>query len=100
MKQIAQQTHVQLLTLIMASVASVAFAAAAVAAEGDAQAGGAAGAHMSPAGSANSDAQWQDGATQGADRAAQQMNATGAEQKQSGDADAGKAAAKTKRPAR
>ena len=104
MKQNAQQVRTQLLTLIMAGVTGAGFAAAATAAgigggvnanvgaganvsvPGTAQAGGAADAHMSPSGSANSNAQWQSGATRGADRAAERMDAQGAEMKQSGGA--------------
>ena len=49
-----------------------------------AQAGGVANAHMSTSGIANSNAQWQSGATRGADRAAERMNPNGAELKQPG----------------
>lgn len=105
MKQYAQQVRTQLLTLIMAGVAGVGAATAATAAglgggvhadvgagasvpaPDTAQAGGTADAHMSPSGSANSNAQWQSGATRGADRAAERTNADGAEMKQSGGAD-------------
>jgi hypothetical protein len=104
MKQYAQQIRTQLLTLIMAGVAGASFvttataagigggvhadvgAAASVPAPDTAQAGGAADAHMSISGSANNNAQWQSGATRGAARAAERMNAEGAEMKQSGGA--------------
>src|SRR5512141_2945865 len=97
MKQYAQQVRTQLLTLIMAGVAGAGLATAATAAglgggahadvgagasvpaPDTAQAGGAADAHMSPSGSANSNAQWQSGATRGADRAAERMNANAAD---------------------
>ena len=105
MKQNAQQVRTKLLTLIMAGVAGAGFAAAATAAGIDGginanvgtgatvsapdttQAGGTADAHMSTSGSANSNAQWQSGATRGADRAAERMNTHGAEMTQSGGAD-------------
>ena len=96
MKQYAQQVRTQLLTLIMAGVAGAGLATtvtaagiggghadvgagASVPAPDTAQAGGAADAHMSPSGSANSNAQWQSGATRGAGRAAERMNADGAD---------------------
>lgn len=118
MKQNAQQIRTKLLTVIMAGVAGVGFAAAAtaagvgvgintnvgagaqVAAPNNAQAGGSADAHMSTAGSANSNAQWQNGATRGADRAAARMdtNVNGLEQSTAaGLESAGKATAKAKR---
>src|SRR5512139_1023539 len=88
MKQIAQQIRTQLMTLITAGVAGLTLATVATAAEvgagANAQAGGVADAHMSPSGSANGNAQWQSGATQGADRAADRMSTYGAEMKQSG----------------
>jgi hypothetical protein len=102
MKQNAQQVRTKLLTLIMAGVAGAGLAAAAPAAEtgtgidarvdagttvsapDTAQAGGAADAHMSPSGNANSNAQWQSGATRGEDRAAERMSAHGTGMKQSG----------------
>ncbi|MHB1086009.1 MAG: hypothetical protein ACYCZA_14375 [Thiobacillus sp.] len=101
MKQNTQQVRTKLLTLIMAGVAGAGLAAAATAAglggginasvgagatvsAPTAQAGGAADAHMSTSGIANSNAQWQSEATRGADRAAERMNANGAEMTQSG----------------
>jgi hypothetical protein len=105
MKQNAQQVRHKFLTLIMAGVAGAGFAAAAVAAEtgtginanvdagatfsapGTAQAGGAADAHMSTSGNANSNAQWQSGATRGEDRAAERMNTHSTELRQSAGAD-------------
>ena len=110
MKQNAQQVRTKFLTLIMAGVAGVGFAAAATAAGvgvgvnanvgAGAQAGGAADAHMSTSGSANSNAQWQSSATRGADRAAERTSTQGSEMNQSGSAgvDAtGTATAKGKR---
>jgi len=110
----AQQIRTKLLTVIMAGVAGVGLAAAATAAEvgggadanvdagvqvaapGNTQAGGTADAHMSTAGSANSNAQWQSGALRGADRAAERMGAD--ELKQSTELQAtGKTTAKAKR---
>lgn len=103
MMQHAQQIRTKLFTLIMAAVAGAGFATAATAAGAGAgvnanvdaaaqvvardnpQAGGAADARMSPAGSTNSNAQWQSGAAQGADRAAGRMNPKGTEMKQSSD---------------
>ena len=105
MKHNAQQVRPKLLTLIMAGVAGAGFAAAAVAAEtgaginanvdagttfsapGTARAGGAAEAHMSTSGSANSNAQWQSGATRGEDRAAERMNTHGTALRQSAGAE-------------
>jgi hypothetical protein len=104
MKQYAQQVRTQLLTLIMAGVAAAGVAMTATAAglgggihadvgagasapaPEPAQAGGAADAHMSPSGSANNNAQWQSGATRGADRAAERMNAEGADLEATGTA--------------
>ena len=104
MKQYAQQVRTQLLTLIMAGVAGAGLATTATAAgigggvhaevgagaslpaPDTAQAGGAADAHMSPSGSANSNAQWQSGATRGAGRAAERMNADGADLEAAGTA--------------
>ncbi len=110
MKSNAQQVRTQLLTLIIAGVASAGFATAATAAGMgggiqarvgvDATAGGAADAHMSGSGSANSNAQWQSGSARGADRAAERMNANGTDMKQSAGMDleaAGSAAATGKR---
>jgi len=104
MKQNAQQVRPKFLTLIMAGVAGAGFAAAAAAetgtginanvdagttfsAPGTAQAGGAAETHMSTSGSANSNAQWQSGATRGEDRAAEHMNTHSTELRQSAGAD-------------
>ena len=98
MKQSVQQVHTKLMSLILSSliitgVAGVGFAAAAMAAGApagvgaDAVAGGATEANMSDAGTANSNAQWQSGATRGADRAAARMHTTGSKMKQSGGAD-------------
>jgi len=100
MKQNAQQVRTKLLTLIMTGVAGFAAAATAagmggginanvgagatVPAPATAQAGGVADAHMSTSGIASSNAQWQSGATRGADRAAERMNPNGAELKQPG----------------
>ena len=102
MKQYAQQVRTQLLTLIMAGVAGAGLATTATAAgigghaevgagaslpaPDTAQAGGAADAHMSSSGSANSNAQWQSGATRGAGRAAERMNADGADLEATGTA--------------
>ena len=104
MKQYAQQVRTQLLTLIMAGVAGAGLATTATAAgiggganvnagvgagvtaPDTAQAGGAADAHMSSSGSANSNAQWQSGATRGSDRAAERTNADGADLEAAGTA--------------
>ena len=101
MKQ--QQIRTRLMTLILAGVAGAGIAATAMAAgvggvggganagvgagvtmPGTAQAGGTADTHMSTSGAANSNAQWQNGATRGADRAAERK---GAEMPQSDGAD-------------
>src|SRR5512139_3382806 len=97
MMQTAQQVRSKLLTLIVAGVAGVAFANAAtaagaggsaqVAAPGGGQAGGSADAHISPAGSANSNAQWQSGATRGTDHAAERMSTSGDDMRQAAGAD-------------
>lgn len=110
MKQIVQQDRTRFLTLIMAGVATFGFAHVTMAADSAAaanatvgaaaQPGTAAGAQMSGSGSANSNAQWQSGATQGADRATARMSPHGAEMMHSGGADVsatGNAAAKGKR---
>lgn len=97
MIQQVQQVRTKLLPLIMAGLVGAGFATAAMASGMDAganadvgaqvtapdgaQAGGAADAHMSPAGSTNSNAQWQIEAARGADRATERMNPTGAEMK-------------------
>ena len=92
--QTAQQVARKFLVLTVAGVASAGLGAAATAAGVDAKvgggaqvaapetdrAGGSADAHMSPA---NSNAQWQSGATRGNDRAAERMNAPDAEMTQS-----------------
>lgn len=110
MMQTAKQVRTKLLTVIMAGVAGVGFATAATAAGvgaganandgAGAQAGGTADAHMSPSGSTNSNAQWQSGATRGADRAAARTSMSGDEMQQSAGAEldaTGKAAVKGKR---
>lgn len=97
MMQTAQQVGSKLLALIIAGVAGVGFVTAATAAGVGAgvdanvgggaqvaapdmdQAGGSADAHMSTSGSTNSNAQWQSGATRGAEH----MNARDAEMKPS-----------------
>jgi hypothetical protein len=113
MTQKTQPIRTRLMTALMAGVASIGFATAATAAgvgvgvnagagvqvgaPVKAQAGGVAGAQMSTSGSANSNAQWQSGATQGGDRAAERMNAKGADMTQPTDAEleaVGKANAK------
>src|SRR5574340_1243307 len=90
-----------LLTVLLVGFATTATAAGVgINANAGAQAGGTAATHMSPAGNANDNAQWQDGATRGADRAAERMSPTGADMKQSAgvESDAtGKAALKDKR---
>ncbi len=104
MMQQAQQLHTKLWSVITAGLAGAGFVTAAmasgmgagvnpdvgagaqVAAPDNAGAGGAADAHMSPAGSTNSNAQWQIGTTRGEDRATERMNPKGAEMKQSADA--------------
>lgn len=115
MKRNSQSTRSPLLTSILAGVASASFTAAALAAgvgvgagasvgagaqvtaPGQAQVGGSADANMSTSGSANTNAQWQDGATRGADRAAERIKGTG---ETATELEAsGKANAKTKRPA-
>jgi hypothetical protein len=112
MKQNAQ-IRTQLLTVIMAGVGFATAATAAevdasvdakvgadaqVAAPGNIQAGGTADAHMSPSGSTNSNAQWQSGATRGADRAGERMSMSGSELKPSTELGAaGKTTAKAKR---
>lgn len=97
MKQIFQTARIKLLTLIMAGAAGGGFAIAATAAgvgvNAGAQAGGVADAHMSASGSADSDAQWQSGATRGIDRAAERMSPQGAEMNQAGVANLGAAGA-------
>lgn len=90
MKQNAQ-VRTKFLTAIMAGVAGVGFVTAAtavgidhtavgagaeVAAPIKSQAGGRAEANMDPTGSASSNAQWQSGATRGADRAAERASTT------------------------
>ena len=105
MMQKFQTIRTRLLTVIMASIGL----AAAVPAVGagvnanvgaNAQAGGNADTHMSPSGSANSNALWQSDAAKGEDRAAERMSAKGAEMKQSVDTEpesTGTAAVKGKR---
>lgn len=99
----AQPIRTQLVTVLMAGVASIGLATAATAAgvgvgvnagagaqvgaPAKAHTGGAAEAHMSTSGSANSNAQWQSGATRGADRAAERLDAKGAGMTQSTDAE-------------
>ena len=109
-----QQIRTKLLTVMMAGVTGVGFAAAATAAgvgigadanvdagaqvtaPANAQAGGSADTHMSTTGDANSNAQWQSGALRGADRAAERMGEDGL--KQSTELQAtGKTTAKAKR---
>lgn len=105
MMQKIQPIRSTLLTVLLVGFATTATAAgvgvnAGVNANVGAQAGGTAATHMSPAGNANDNAQWQDGATRGADRAAERMSPTGADMKQSSgvESDAtGKAALKGKR---
>jgi hypothetical protein len=111
MKHYAQQVRARLLTVIMAGVAGIGLASAATAAgvsaganasvgSGAQAAGVTAEEHMSTSGSANSNAQWQDGATQGADRATDRTGTYGADMKQSGGAvveATGKASVKGKR---
>lgn len=108
--QKAQQVRTQLLTLMMAGAAGISFAATAadvgikadvgtdakVMAPDNAQAGGVAGAHMSSSGSGNGNAQWQSGAAQGVDRAAERMSLSGTGSGAEFDA-TGKAAVKSKR---
>lgn len=101
MMQKIQPIRSTFLTVLMAGFATAATAAGVgVNANAGSQAGGNAETHMSPAGSANSNAQWQDGAAKGTDRAAERMSPKGADMKQSVDAEpdaAGKAALKGKR---
>lgn len=115
MKRNIQSTRSPLLTSILAGLASVSFTAAAVAAgvgvdaganvgtgaqitaPGQTQKGGSADANMSTSGNANTNAQWQDGAPRGADRAAERMQGPG-EAATEFEAK-GKADAKVKRPA-
>ncbi len=101
MMQKIQPIRSTLLTVLLVGFATTATAAGVgVNANVGAQAGGTAATHMSPAGSANDNAQWQDGATRGADRAAERMSPTGADMKQSSGAESdatGKAALKGKR---
>lgn len=99
MKQ--QQIRIRLMTLVLAAVAGASVAATATAAgvgggahvgagttmPGAAQAGGSADSHLSTSGSANTNAQWQNGAVRGADRADERKNAKGAELPQSDGAD-------------
>jgi hypothetical protein len=97
MMQKTQPIRSTLLTVLMVGFATAATAAGVGA---NANAGGNAATHVSPAGSANSNAQWQDGATKGADRATERMSPKGADMKQSGatESDAtDKAALKDKR---
>lgn len=109
MKHYAQQVRAKLLTVIMAGMAGIGLASAATAAgvgtganatvgSGAPAAGVTAEEHMNASGSANSNAQWQDGATQGADRAAERMNTDGAMKPSGGVApETGKAAVKGNR---
>lgn len=113
MMQKSQAIRTRLLTVIMASIGLAAAvpavgagvnanvgANAQIAAPGNAQAGGNADTHMSPSGSANSNALWQSDAAKGEDRAAERMSAKGAEMKQSADTEpesTGTAAVKGKR---
>jgi len=112
MKQHAQQIRTKLFIVIMAGLAGVGFATAATAAEvaagadaqvaapDHAQAGGSADAHMSTSGNANSNAQWQSGASRGADRAAERRgtNVDGLEQSAAAEHEAaGKTTATAKR---
>jgi len=101
MTQKTQPIRTRLVTALMAGVASIGFATAATAAgvgvnagadaqlesPVKAQTGGTAEAHMSTSGSANSNAQWQSGATRGGDRAAERLDAKGAGMTQSTDAE-------------
>jgi hypothetical protein len=109
------QIRTQLLTVIMAGVAGVGLATGASAASvgagvkanvgagaqvappDTAQAGGSADAHMSTSGSANTNAQWQSGATRGADRAAERLGTTSEEAEQTAPTDLEAATAKAKR---
>ncbi|HAN56911.1 MAG TPA: hypothetical protein DCQ77_12340 [Betaproteobacteria bacterium] len=99
MKYQAQQLPTKLLTTIMAGVAAIGFATAASAVGGglgvnanvgagaqvpapiSGQAGGAADAQMSTSGSANTNAQSQDDATRGTERADERMSTTASESK-------------------
>lgn len=99
MKYQAQQLPTKLLTTIMAGVAAIGFATAASAVGGglgvnanvgagaqvpapiSGHAGGAADAQMSTSGSANTNAQSQDDATRGAERADERMSTTASEKK-------------------
>lgn len=78
----------QLLSVISAGIVAAAFTgnvyAAGAKAEAGTQAGATAGAHMGATGTANTNAQWQSGATKGDARAAARMSATGAEKKHDG----------------
>jgi hypothetical protein len=77
--QTALKVRTRLLTAILSGVAALGFAAAATAEEtgadasADARLGGAADAHMSPSGHSHNNAQWQNDAARGADRAAERM---------------------------
>lgn len=97
MKKTVQQIRHALLVVLMAGVGGAGFASTAsaagvnanvgvnagaqVAAPANAQAGATAGTQMSTSGSTNSNAQWQEGANKGADRAGERMSTTGAEKK-------------------
>lgn len=81
MMQKIQPIRSTLLTVLMVGFATAVGAGAN--ANAGAPAGGNAAAHVSPAGSANNNAQWQDGAAKGAGRAAERMSPKGADMKHS-----------------
>ena len=85
MKKTTLQSSRVLLLAAIASLAGAGFATAASAVdvntEASPKAGATAGAHMSPSGSANSNAQWQTDANKGAERAGARMSDKGAEHK-------------------
>jgi hypothetical protein len=98
--QHASRLRIQFLNLIVVGVTTAGLSAAAAAAgleagidthagatlPGTSRAGGSADVHMSPSGSANSNAQWTDSATRGTDRAAERANAQGTEMGTAGSA--------------
>lgn len=116
MKHMARQVRSTLLNTIMAGV-GIGFATAASAAgagvgvdagagaqvaapPSSSRAGVAADAHMSPYGTAHNNAQWQDGAPRGAERATERLSTTGADMNNSADSEreaAGKTSLKGKR---
>lgn len=95
MKQHFKQSRGKLLAVIMiaAGLAGPGLSASASAANAGASAGGEAATHMSPAGTANTNAQWQTEASKGTDRAGERMSEQGAENRHMSGAEGEAAAA-------